>query len=234
MVVSLGGDYLLVTSTYYGETLKGETTAPRPLARREEMFVPERGVKCQNSSMKTVEIRTVQNLRRSSSDSAFSADIVGVRRIDHGSSKIFPFNFPVREATWLRNTQTLPAAILTIGDDRSATSPGRRFVARVEENRKTFRRELIVRNLDDDEVVRVVPLTPTESDYFDGIVKAVGWARDESRVFVVITFGNQLTALLSFSVEGKDDYWEGLVGDDETGWVDGFVMEPVKRRKRPS
>jgi hypothetical protein len=72
-----------------------------------------------------------------------------------------------------------------------------------------------------------------ESDYFDPQIRAVGWSRDGKRVFVVSAFGMESSVLLSFSVEGNDDYWEGLV-DPEAGWTDGFIMDPVATRERPS
>ena len=43
----------------------------------------------------------------------------------------------------------------------------------------------------------------------------------------MIQFGHD-RALLSFSVEGQDDYWEKLLTDDPTEWRDGFVLEPAK------
>lgn len=63
------------------------------------------------------------------------------------------------------------------------------------------------------------------SDYFDGILEALGWAEDEGRFFVVVNFEGE-RALLSFSVEGTDDYWEELLDPYDTSWRDGFLMRP--------
>ena len=65
------------------------------------------------------------------------------------------------------------------------------------------------------------------SDYFEGILEALGWAEDESRFFVVVTFEGE-RALLSFSVEGTNDYWEELLDPYDDSWRDGFAMRSTR------
>jgi hypothetical protein len=45
----------------------------------------------------------------------------------------------------------------------------------------------------------------------------------KARFFVVVLFEGE-RALLSFSVDGSDDYWEQLLDPYDTSWHDGFVM----------
>jgi hypothetical protein len=65
------------------------------------------------------------------------------------------------------------------------------------------------------------------SGCFEAQVEALDWAEDESRFFAVVIFEGE-RALLSFSVEGTDDYWEELLDPYDASWSDGFVMRSTR------
>lgn len=184
-------------------------------------------VGCEETGIGPVEIRRVQRFALPANSMVLRGDPPKYLRIDSGSSNLFPLNLPVRKSAWLR-TERATSETPAPGSHR-VRSPDGNLDA---EPPSDFPNDnLVIRRAKGTEALRTIRLH--HGDAFFGTVRAIGWARDESRVFIVITFGNSHTALLSFSVEGSEDFWEGLV-DPEAGWTDGFVMEPGAREKPSS
>lgn len=222
------GSWYHVLSTYYGGEMSTEGGEDPLLLSPKDVYSSGWRVGCEKSGIGPIEIRRVQRFTSSGNPMVLRGDPPKYLRIDLRSSDLFPFNLPVRKGAWLRTEMTTSESS-ALGS-RRVTSPDGNLAA---EPPSDFPNDnLVIWRAGGTEALRKIRLH--HGDAFYGLVRAIGWARDESRVFVVITFGNQHTALLSFSVEGNDDYWEGLIREDETGWTDGFVMELVQGRKQPS
>jgi hypothetical protein len=226
----LKGGWFYVLSTYYGGLTGTDNGKATPLRSRKQLYSSDWTVGCDEDGIGPVEIRLVQRFASRSGSVVLKGDPAKVFRVDFQPSQDFPFNLPIREGGWLRKDPTLAEA--PSPDEYRVLSPSRHLAADATEPLRFEQDSLVVRRVDSGEVLRTIRLH--HGDDFHGVVRGVGWSRDESRVFIVITFGNQHTALLSFSVEGNDDYWEGLIGEEEAGWAGGFVMEPVKGRKPPT
>ncbi len=123
---------------------------------------------------------------------------------------MFPFLLPTRRL-----------AFHSVGEETSISPSGEFRLVHIPDDFEGSEIDLAV----EDRVVRKISFRGGEA--FRADTKALGWQSDSSRFFVVIQFGHD-RALLSFSVEGQDDYWEKLLTDDPTEWRDGFVLEPAK------
>ncbi|MBK9065090.1 MAG: hypothetical protein IPL89_18230 [Acidobacteria bacterium] len=139
-------------------------------------------------------------------------------RVDRAPSSTFPLSLPVRSDTWVR---VKPQLTGLTGLERSVNSPNGRFRIRLSDSPSTENEVILTTR--EGQVVR--SLKGWKTDFFIGEVEALGWAKDESRFFAVLTFEYE-RALLSFSVEGTDDYWEEVLDPYDTSWHDGFVMRP--------
>ncbi len=151
------------------------------------------------------------------------------QRIDHAHSSTLPFSLPVRSGAWTRLPHR-PTEVTPL--ENGVSSP--RGALRAVLTRGPSMSEKVTIEAEGGKPVR--SLTAWHTEAFEGTPEALGWADDESRFFVVVTFEGERT-LLSFSVEGSDDYWEELLNPYDTSWHDGFVMKarsPVLSRSRPS
>ncbi len=110
---------------------------------------------------------------------------------------------------------------------REAQSPTERF--RIRQSHPSCGEDEVA--LLDSTGVGIRSLKDWHSEFFDGSIEAIGWAEDESRFFVAVTFEGE-RALLSFSVEGTDDWWKELLDPYDVSWRDGFVMR--LRSERPN
>ncbi len=129
----------------------------------------------------------------------------------------FPFGLPVRNRQWHLRQQTESRNREMIRD--GPISPDGRW--RV----KGTGEGLEVINMENGSLVRSIKF---EKGRFNEFPEALGWETDSFRFFAVFRLGiGEGRALLSFSVRGRDDYWEKLLTDDPTDWRDGFILEPV-------
>jgi hypothetical protein len=222
-MLRLDGAWYYVLSTYYGDELESEESDGIGPSSPSNLFAQGWGIDGEPSIMGEVEIRCVQPFSRTPGSARLKGGEPVTKRIDHHSSELFPLSLPVRAGAWLRMNSRPDGS--PKGGVNGASAPSRDLVAEVTPPSEYAHDNLVIRRLKGGVLLRTIRLH--HGDAFYGLVRAIGWSRDESRAFVVITFGNSHTALLSFSVEGSDDYWEGLV-DPDAGWRDGFVMEPAK------
>jgi hypothetical protein len=178
---------------------------------------------CENDWGGIVEIRRKERWVVQGESGVMSRVSTRSERIDLAPSSTFPLSLPVRSEAWAR-AKPRPRKVIT--EASFVGSPNGRFRVRLSEGRST-NKEVELTTVDG-QVVR--SLKGWNTDFFVGEVEALGWAKDESRFFAVVTFEDE-RALLSFSVHETDDYWEELLDPYDTSWHDGFVMRP--RRLRP-
>lgn len=169
-----------------------------------------------------VEIRRVERWTFQPATGLLSRASVRSERVDHAPSTRFPFSLPVRSGAWARVGQKGPAVAVQSIELLSSTEKFR--IRRI--NQSYGKEEVALADRTGD---AIRSLNDWHSGYFDSRLEALGWSEDESRFFIVVTFEGE-RALLSFSVEGTDDYWEELLDPYDTSWHDGFVM----RSKRPT
>jgi hypothetical protein len=138
-------------------------------------------------------------------------------RVDHGPARVFPFSLPTRDGSFR-----------SAGEGSTISPSGGFQLGHTPDEFEGSELDLAV----GDVVVRKISFRG--GDAFRANIKAVGWQKDSSRFFAVIQFGHD-RALLSFSVEGQNDYWERLLTDDPTRWRDGFILDsvpPLSKRPR--
>jgi hypothetical protein len=152
-----------------------------------------------------------------------SRNAVRSERVDHAPSTRFPFSLPVRKAVWSRVEQR-PAATRPSSE---VHSPTERF--RIRQSHQSYGKDEVA--LLDRTGDGIRSLKDWHSEFFEGSIEALGWTEDESRFFVVVVFEGE-RALLSFSVEGSDDYWEELLDPYDTSWHDGFVMRSTRAARQ--
>jgi hypothetical protein len=149
---------------------------------------------------------------------------VAAERINHFPTNDFPFGLPVRDEKFFTS---LTKVGVCIGADgvRSIPSPDRNLTAITQGHRCYFSCSVQVVDRGN-QVLRDIKLGPYVSD----TPVAVGWSAGNRRVYAVVMFGQDESALLSFSADGTDDYWERLLGRGPEGWQDGFVVSPYFSR----
>jgi hypothetical protein len=166
-----------------------------------------------------VEIQRVERWRFEVATGHMSRNAVRSERVDHAPSTRFPFSLPVRKAVWSRVEQR-PAATRPSSE---VHSPTERF--RIRQSHQSYGKDEVA--LLDRTGDGIRSLKDWHSEFFEGSIEALGWAEDETRFFVVVVFEGE-RALLSFSVEGSDGYWEELLDPYDTSWHDGFVMRSTR------
>ncbi len=146
-------------------------------------------------------------------------------RVDHYKADSFPLSLPVRALDWHRTS--------SIRNNGGNLSPNGQWVVdrKSKEPRAPFSSDRYWPRLElrkargGHEPIRVVRLEKLDAYDLNSI--ALGWSSDSSRFFVVAGGLTEWPCLLSFSVEGEDDYWEKLLTDNPKQWRDGFVLVPV-------
>jgi hypothetical protein len=143
-------------------------------------------------------------------------------RIDHYAAESFPLSLPVRDLDWRRasNGPSGDRGLSPNGQwmlERKSLDPRAPFSS----DRRWSRVELR-RARGEDYSIRTIRLE--KLDAYDLNAIAFGWSSDSSRFFVVVGGLTNWPCLLSFTVEGQDDYWEKLLTDDPKEWRDGFVL----------
>lgn len=167
-----------------------------------------------------VEIRHTEKWRPKADVHALTRESALAQRVDHAPTDDFPFNLRMRDQKFLTGVTKVGVCRAADGE-RSVPSPDAKLTAVTNSDRcySSCRLRLLGRGQD---VRRIIEL----GQYVGGAPVAIGWSADSKRVYAVVGFGEDDGALLSFSVDGKDDYWEELLAGIQKGWEDGFVVSP--------
>ena len=206
-------DWLYRRRSFFGASLDDgseDLASPAPL-----------DLPCKDGDLR-VEIRRVERWTVQPATGHLARASVRSERIDRAPSTRFPFSLPIRSNAWARIDPKGPAVA---GHKAELLSPTEKF--RIRRVNQLYGKEEVALVGRTGDAIR--SLKDWHSDYFESRVEALGWAEDEGRFFVVVGFEGE-RALLSFSVDGSDDYWEQLLDPYDTSWHDGFVM----RSTRPS
>jgi hypothetical protein len=171
-----------------------------------------------------VEIRRVERWTVQPATGLLARASVRSERIDRAPSARFPFSLPIRSNAWARVDPKGPA----VAEHKAELhSPTERF--RIRQSHQSYGKDEVA--LLDRTGDGIRSLKDWHSEFFEGSIEALGWAEDESRFFVVVVFEGE-RALLSFSVEGSNDYWEELLDPYDTSWHDGFVMRSTRAARQ--
>lgn len=167
-----------------------------------------------------VEIRRTEIWRPKAGAHTLTRQSISVQRVEHAASDDFPFGLPIRDQKFF--TGVTKIGVCRASDDtRSVPSPDGRLRAVTSTDRSVSYPSLRLVDLK-----QRIRRTIRFHHYVAGTPLAVGWSADSRRVYAVVGFGEDERALLSFSVVGKDDYWEQLLPGDRLRWEDGFVVSP--------
>jgi len=212
------GEWTYIRRSLFGLPAEAESAEPN----EDESDLPET-LRCEDRGGPT-EIRRTERWAVQKGSGRMSRLSLQTNRIDHADSSTFPFSLPVRSGAWVRSEG---GSVEPVPGETGVRSPTRTLRAR-RAVATSFTDEVAI-ELGGGQAART--LRGWHTEHFEGTPEALGWAEDGSRFFIVVTFEDE-RALLSFSVEGTDDFWEELLDPYDTSWHDGFVMQP--RSKRPN
>jgi hypothetical protein len=158
------------------------------------------------------------------------ADLVSfrteARRVLSASCSGFPFDLPIRAFgnSWRPVSKS---GNISAGHGNLAVSSrkGRWMARRVEDRHRDVSLDI---ESSKGRGLRKILMTQGR---FSGEIEALGRSVDDSRVFAVVSFGDDDSALLSFSVDGIDDWWEETLSGRDPGFENGFVLKPAPKTR---
>lgn len=144
------------------------------------------------------------------------------RRVDSEGCSGFPFDLPIRAAgnSWRPVSKSGKS---TSGQGELALSSRKgKWTAKAFKERHHGDVSLSI-DSGNGRILRKILMT--RGDRFRGEIEALGTSADSSRVFAIVSFGEDDRALLSFSVKGADDWWEETLSGTDHGFRNGFVLK---------